>query len=575
MKTTKRGMWRPLGAAAGVAAMALAASTIGTTPAVSALPAGDCAVPFPVADLVAGDAVTGLTVATGTTPDPFTGEVLGVLKDGIAPGLDMVMMRLTSPEIDRVGGIWQGMSGSPVYAETGELIGAVSYGLAFGPSPVAGVTPFEEMNDYLTTPAVKVRISGRVADAIAARTDVSRAEAAQGFAELPIPSGISGVRTARLGKTRGRDYLDKQMQSLAGGSSAVAGPETIVAGGNLAMTGSYGDITIGGVGTTTSVCNDQVVGFGHPAFFSGRTTAAMHPADAIYVQEDPTLVPFKVANIAAPAGTITGDHLTGITGLFGTVPDTTDVTSSVTYGSRSRTGSSEVSMADFAATTTFYEHVANHDRVIDGYGPGSEEYAWTIRGHESTGAPFMVDLSDRYRSTYDITYTSAWDVPDMVWQLQQFPGVVIDEVTMTSTVSDSTDRWKVATVQYRRGGVWRTVLPRGLVRARAGATLRMRAGLVDADGATRKVPVSTSIPGKLAGNAGVLYIVGGDEVWPDYYGAGSLAEFVKLTQKAVRNDEVVADLTVVKRRGETNHRAVSQAQDRVVTGHKRFKIIVN
>ncbi|MCB0907999.1 MAG: hypothetical protein KDB63_12880, partial [Nocardioidaceae bacterium] len=116
-------------------AVAVTGVVLGGTPTVGAASAATCDTPFPVADLVPHQAVTGLTVSAGTTPDGFTGEVLGVVKNGIAPGLDMVMVRLTSTEIDRVGGIWAGMSGSPVYADDGRLIGAVAYGLAWGPSP--------------------------------------------------------------------------------------------------------------------------------------------------------------------------------------------------------------------------------------------------------------------------------------------------------------------------------------------------------------------------------------------------------------------------------------------------------
>lgn len=141
------GMNRRRRSLAAVAGAGLLASTLGgftaaNHAAVSAAPgapAGDCAVAFPVAGLESGDEVSGLTVAKGTTPAPFTGEVLGVLKDGIAPGMDMIIADLTSPDIDRVGSIWAGMSGSPVYAADGRLIGAVSYGLAWGPSPVAGI----------------------------------------------------------------------------------------------------------------------------------------------------------------------------------------------------------------------------------------------------------------------------------------------------------------------------------------------------------------------------------------------------------------------------------------------------
>src|SRR3954451_19544144 len=134
-----------------VAGLAAAATTLLAAPAHS-LPsteAAACPDAYPVADLTAHQSVDGITVSFGNTPDNFTDDVLGVLNDGIAPGIDMIMVRLSSTEIDRVGGIWAGMSGSPVYAADCRLIGAVSYGLAFGPSPVAGVTPAADMKALL------------------------------------------------------------------------------------------------------------------------------------------------------------------------------------------------------------------------------------------------------------------------------------------------------------------------------------------------------------------------------------------------------------------------------------------
>ena len=67
----------------------------------------------------------------------------------------------------------------------------------------------------------------------------------------------------------------------------------------------------------TSVCNDQVVGFGHPMTYTGRTTLGMNPASAIYIQEDSLGAPFKVANFAAPVGTIDEDRGSGIAGTLG------------------------------------------------------------------------------------------------------------------------------------------------------------------------------------------------------------------------------------------------------------------
>src|SRR5262245_51372609 len=100
----------------GVLAVAVAAMTTGAVAAASgqaaAPPAHDphWAEAFPVDGRFRDMPVTGMTVSTGTDPDQFTGSVLGVLNDGIAPGIDMIMVRLTNDEINRVGGIWAGMS---------------------------------------------------------------------------------------------------------------------------------------------------------------------------------------------------------------------------------------------------------------------------------------------------------------------------------------------------------------------------------------------------------------------------------------------------------------------------------
>ena len=106
---------------------------------------GTCVSAFPTDSLVTDQEVTGLTVTRGTEPESFGGTYLDTLEDGIAPGVDMIIANLDSDAI-RANGIWQGMSGSPVYdPATGDLIGAVSYGLSMGPSTIAGITPASEM----------------------------------------------------------------------------------------------------------------------------------------------------------------------------------------------------------------------------------------------------------------------------------------------------------------------------------------------------------------------------------------------------------------------------------------------
>ena len=166
----------------------------------------------------------------------------------------------------------------------------------------------------------------------------------------------------------GRSWFSGGAMVMGRAAAAPAGPtaDDVEAGGNLAASLSYGDVALAGVGTATSVCDGEVVGFGHPLDFAGDDqTYGLHPAEAVYVQPDSLGAPFKVANLGDPVGTITDDHLTGITGTFGDVPDVITVQSDVTYGARQRLGTSYVSVPDALAEVAFYQNLGNHFTVVD------------------------------------------------------------------------------------------------------------------------------------------------------------------------------------------------------------------
>ena len=233
-----------------------------------------------IADLAAHDPVTGLTVSQGTTPDGFTGEVLGVLNDGIAPGLDMVMVRLTSTEIDRVGGIWAGMSGSPVYAERRPPDRCRRLRALLRARPRSPASRRSRRWTTISAPRAHGRRSRprRRDGSLPQHRRDSAAQAAQGFAQLPMPLASPGSAPRAWPHVKKRAYLDKGARAWARRRGrAGTGVEAIVAGGNLALSAAYGDVNIAAVGTATSVCNDRVVGFGHPATFAGKITAGPAP----------------------------------------------------------------------------------------------------------------------------------------------------------------------------------------------------------------------------------------------------------------------------------------------------------
>src|SRR3954447_12563494 len=108
--------------AGGLAASSAAAGPGATTPDAVKDPTApiDCPAAQPLSGVRTGQHGTGFTVTRGTEPQPFDVEVLGIMPDAVAPGRDLVLVKVSDkpgrpPVIAQGGGIWAGMSGSPVY----------------------------------------------------------------------------------------------------------------------------------------------------------------------------------------------------------------------------------------------------------------------------------------------------------------------------------------------------------------------------------------------------------------------------------------------------------------------------
>jgi hypothetical protein len=128
---------------------------------------------------------TGQTVMVGTKLDEFGAEVLGVMRD-VSPGRDMVLCRLTGCNLEHAG-IIQGMSGSPIFID-GKLLGAVAFAWEFAKDPIAGVTPFQQMVEYVR--ASDRRIAAEAKDPLEAG-EAFRAARLAG----PSPVLIDGLAT--------------------------------------------------------------------------------------------------------------------------------------------------------------------------------------------------------------------------------------------------------------------------------------------------------------------------------------------------------------------------------------------
>jgi hypothetical protein len=98
---------------------------------------------FPIADIKPGLRGVGRTVFEGDKIEEFQVEILGILKNALAPKRDLILARLSGGPLEKTGVI-AGMSGSPVYIG-GKLVGAVAISFPFSKEPLAGITPIQEM----------------------------------------------------------------------------------------------------------------------------------------------------------------------------------------------------------------------------------------------------------------------------------------------------------------------------------------------------------------------------------------------------------------------------------------------
>lgn len=568
---------------------AVLAAGLATAPTAQSATDPSCPAAYPVADLTEGQPVTGLTVAKGTVPGSFTGEVIGVLDDYIAPDLDLVVVRLQSPALEEAGGVWYGMSGSPVYAADGRLIGAVSYGLSFSPSMIAGLTPAAEMLELLDSEgAAAQRTLAKVADTdtvrlpravsreLVASGAATQEEVAGGLSRLPLPVLASG-RVPRQLKQVQTDLPTTGLRVYQGSPAPLAGPGTeIVPGGNLAASIAYGDLTYAAVGTATAVCGDEVIAFGHPFLYAGRNTFGMHGANTLLVQPD-LFAPYKLVNLSAPVGLVDNEMISGVHGVVGDPPTTTPVTSYVEAAGRSRTGSSEIAFRADLPYLASWSMYLSHDRVLQAFTKGSGTATWTVVGTRAGGAPFRYVRSDRYASPWDIAGDIPWQLYMELDQLQNndFEDVTITRVDTTSALSTVYERYTFADVQVRKSGRWTSLDPNKTLRLVPGTTARIKAVLTSRTLGKRAVVLAVPVPERARGKFGDLTVIGGNEFGGFEVGgngggygdaAGSFDGLLRALRTAPRNDDVVATLSFYREDGSALRREVRETTNAVVDG---------
>ncbi len=278
-----------------------------------ALPAAAPAVTrvLPLAEVKRGMRGVAYTVFEGVNPEPMPVEILGVLRDALGPGQDMILARLHGDKPEYTG-VVAGMSGSPVYID-GRLVGAISYRIGqFTKEPIAGITPIESM--------LQVR-DGEVAaptgmQRAAVKSDGSDGQPDMRPMETPLVFGGFSRETVERFGDKFREMGLTPVAGLGGADPTAVQPEPLVPGSAVSAVLVRGDLSMAGTCTVTYVDATRLLACGHPITQYGPVDMPMTKAEVLTSLASP-LNSFKIVNTTETVGAFTEDRASAIMGRFG------------------------------------------------------------------------------------------------------------------------------------------------------------------------------------------------------------------------------------------------------------------
>jgi hypothetical protein len=257
------------------------------------------------------------TIFAGDQVEKFDLEVLGVMENFLGPKQSIILVQLKGPKVEHTG-VVAGMSGSPVYLE-GKLAGALSLKLGvFTKEPIGGVTPIESI---LNPPSQNAPAQASAQQLSLPSESATRTGLPSGSTLQPIetPLVFSGFQPAAIQQFAGQ--LQGYGMVAAQGGTASPRPEDahLVAGDMAGMVLVQGDASINASCTVTAVRADHVYLCGHPFLSLGDVQLPMARGRVVTTLSS-DLASTKIVNVGGSIGTITGDHLTAVTGTLGAPP---------------------------------------------------------------------------------------------------------------------------------------------------------------------------------------------------------------------------------------------------------------
>jgi hypothetical protein len=459
----------------------------------------------------------GRTVFAGTKLEDFMVEVLGVMRNVIAPKRNLILARLEGGPLAKTGVI-AGMSGSPVYVD-GKLMGAVSYSLGqFSTEPIAGITPIGEMLDAtMMAPATRVtrpvaismqptprellaiwsRDLGRSTSFVeepsqalllsGASADLSRMGAMLRPIAVPmIASGFDASVFDSISPALSAAGFVPMSSTQQGNVATPAADKPLQPGDAVGVGLLTGDFELGATGTVTHVDGDRVYAFGHPLYNLGPTQFPMTRAE-VQVVLPSLMASSKLASFGEVVGTVQQDRATAIAGRLGPAPSMIPVTITLNSDrSPSRTFHFGV-VRDFTFTPLLtYLSVAN---VLTSYERGVGPASFSIRGTASIREEGDLAFEDIFTGDQSAGGAAAYVAGPLTALLKNSGEEVdIDKIALTIDASE----------QQRSARIERVWLDTTRPRAGQPATVNVSLRSARGEEVVRQVPIE--IPANLTGS---------------------------------------------------------------------------
>ncbi len=233
--------------------------------------------------------------------------------DDFLPPMPVYMVEASDPVLIQLGGIAQGMSGSPIFTEQGTW-GAIAYGFSSQDSP-----PY-----YFFATPIEWVIGDKGAIPLTKRTATWRGS---GISPLVIP--LLGTGFNRISQSNDPSLLSEVMSA----GKTQQHQSSFEAGRPLTVALMLGEVTIAALGTVSYLNGNRIYGFGHP--MDGVGMVELPIIEAVVLGPISNLsAPFKFATLNPTVrGTLTEDRLPAVRGVLGEGPELIPVKSTYTFSS--------------------------------------------------------------------------------------------------------------------------------------------------------------------------------------------------------------------------------------------------